>query len=105
LYKLPVDILHFLQREPVRARHQQIKIIERDIGEVAGLFGKMYQFVIEQEHAVGLIEQKGEEVEQSRRSATVELQGAVSSGRSRQSTRRWRFLISSMYTNFLSRIS
>jgi hypothetical protein len=35
-------LLYFLQIEPVYIQHQQIKTIERDIGEVARLFGKMH---------------------------------------------------------------
>jgi len=65
----------------VKARHDQIQKIERQMMELAQLFQDLETLVIQQEPAVMQIEAKGEEVTDHVNKANTELTGAVKKAR------------------------
>ncbi|KAF2453915.1 SNARE domain protein [Lineolata rhizophorae] len=77
----------------VRARHDAIQKIERDMIELAELFQDLDVLVQEQEPLVQNIVQKGEEVNENVTKANDEIGGAIVKARSRNRKKWWCLLI------------
>ena len=67
-------------RNAVESRHRDIQKIERQMVELAQLFQDLEAMVVQQEPAVKVIDQRGEEVNDHVTKANVELTGAVKKG-------------------------
>jgi syntaxin 1B/2/3 len=82
----------------VEDRHAAIQKIESQMLELAELFTEMEALVVQQEAAVTVIEQKGEEVVENIQGGNEHLVKGVKSARSRNRMKWWCLLISGMLT-------
>jgi len=77
----------------VQNRHEAIQKIEGQMIELAQLFQDMEELVVQQEAAVGVIEQKGEEVQENLDKGTEQIGVAIKSARARNRKKWWCLLI------------
>jgi syntaxin 1B/2/3 len=82
----------------VEDRHAAIQKIEQQMMELAQLFNDMEALVVQQEEAVTLIEQKGEEVVENIQGGNEHLVKGVKSARARNRKKWWCLLIVGMST-------
>jgi syntaxin 1B/2/3 len=82
----------------VEDRHAAIQKIESQMQELAQLFSDMEALVVQQEEAVTLIEQKGEEVVENIQGGNEHLVKGVKSARARNRKKWWCLLICGMLT-------
>lgn len=77
----------------VRARHEEIQKIERDLIELAQLFTDLDTIVVQQDPATVQIEQQGEVVHENVTKANTEITGAIEKARARNRKKWWCLLI------------
>ena len=77
----------------VRARHEEIQKIERDLIELAQLFTDLDTIVVQQDPATVQIEQQGEVVHENVTKANAEITGAIDKARARNRKKWWCLLI------------
>jgi syntaxin 1B/2/3 len=80
----------------VESRHKEIQKIESQMIELAQLFQEMEALVVQQEAAVTVIEQKGEEVVENLDKGNEQLDSGIKSARARNRKKWWCLLICSM---------
>jgi syntaxin 1B/2/3 len=85
----------------VEDRHAAIQKIESQMSELARLFEDMETLVVQQEAAVTVIEQKGEEVVENIQGGNEHLVKGVESARARNRKKWWCLLICGMLTSLL----
>ena len=86
------------QKDFVYEQHQQIMTIERQITQLSVLYNQMLRLVLDQEAAVELIGQRGDEVVQAVDSGNEQLDKGIAKRRSCRSKKKWCWVISSKYT-------
>jgi len=85
----------------VEDRHAAIQKIESQMAELGKLFEEMETLVVQQEAAVTVIEQKGEEVVENIQGGNEHLVKGVESARARNRKKWWCLLICGMLTSLL----
>ena len=79
----------------VRARHEEIQKIERDLIELSQMFNDLDALVVQQDAPVMEIERRGEEVSENVVKGNEEIKGAIDKARARNRKKWWCVLICS----------